>query len=59
MAEKDERPLTMTTLCLDMHMSCVVVGDPGVGKTTMLKSLELERFPTENVPAVADKFVCK
>ncbi|KAK5655918.1 hypothetical protein OQA88_5053 [Cercophora sp. LCS_1] len=38
------------------YVKCVVVGDPGVGKTSLIASYETGCFPYQNIPLVIDKY---
>ncbi|XP_052766431.1 cell division control protein 42 homolog [Mya arenaria] len=37
-------------------IKCVVVGDPAVGKTSLLMNYATNRFPSQHVPAVFDNY---
>jgi len=43
--------------CLSpQNLKCAIVGDSGVGKTSMLMSYTVDKFPEKHAPTIYDKF---
>ncbi len=40
-------------------LKCALVGDSGVGKTSMLLAYTVDKFPDTHAPTIFDKFSCK
>lgn len=40
-------------------LKCALVGDSGVGKTSMLLAYTVDKFPETHAPTIFDKFSCK
>ncbi len=40
-------------------LKCALVGDSGVGKTSMLMAYTVDKFPEEHAPTIFDKFSSK
>lgn len=41
------------------NFKCALVGDSGVGKTTLLLSYTMEKYVSDYVPTIYDKFISK
>lgn len=50
-------PIRTYMECLSpQSLKCVLVGDSGVGKTSMLMSYTVDKFPEKHAPTIYDKF---
>lgn len=53
-------PIRAYMECIEPQtLKCALVGDSGVGKTSMLMSYTTEKFPEEHAPTIYDKFQSK
>lgn len=50
-------PIRTYMECLSpQNLKCAIVGDSGVGKTSMLMSYTVDKFPEKHAPTIYDKF---
>lgn len=53
-------PIRAYMECIEPQtLKCALVGDSGVGKTSMLMSYTTDKFPEEHAPTIYDKFSSK
>ena len=53
-------PIRAYMECIEPQtLTCAIVGDSGVGKTSILMSYTNEKFPETHEPTIYDKFSCK
>ena len=53
-------PIRAYMECLEPQaLKCVLVGDSGIGKTSMLMSYTVDKFPETHAPTIYDKYTSK
>lgn len=57
---RDYSPVKAYMDCISPQtLKCAIVGDSGVGKTSLLMSYTVEKFPESHAPTIYDKFTSK
>ena len=57
---RDYSPVKAYMDCISpQSLKCAIVGNSGVGKTSLLMSYTVEKFPESHAPTIYDKFTSK